>query len=264
MFFATMINLEVKTFKHGYAKNSACPEIEPNVKEDTLFLSEGVPVGFFLKSIPKEFQNILNIANAEFLTDRVPKSNMTRISGVKGEKTSRMQQFSTIIGSVPPKPVFRRHYPTVSSVHAVKTAATFIKAMNLLVTKGEDILKDIMPDQYDAQMKIFKEVEDKWKFGNIFTSSISNFNIAANFHRDTRNIKNTVNFIFTRRRNSKGGNLFVPDHNLCIDQSDCSLLVYPAWKSLHAVTPIVETAKGGYRNSFVFYPLSSFEKSETG
>lgn len=34
-----------------------------------------------------------------------------------------------------------------------------------------------------------------------------------------------------------------------------AILVYPAWMSLHGVTPIKLHKEGGYRNSLVFYPL---------
>jgi hypothetical protein len=37
------------------------------------------------------------------------------------------------------------------------------------------------------------------------------------------------------------------------------MLVYPAWRNVHGVTPIVQTATGGYRNSFIFYPLKAFK-----
>jgi len=38
----------------------------------------------------------------------------------------------------------------------------------------------------------------------------------------------------------------------------CSMLVYPAWRNLHGVTPITPTHDGGYRNSLIFYPLKAF------
>jgi len=36
------------------------------------------------------------------------------------------------------------------------------------------------------------------------------------------------------------------------------MLVYPAWRNVHGVTPITATHDGGYRNSLVFYPLKAF------
>jgi len=167
-------------------------------------------------------------------------------------------QMSCILGSVAPKPHMRRPYPTRSSVHSVKTANTFIKAMLLLAKESENLIKEILPKQYEQQVELLKNVSEKWRFGNLFTSSISNYNISAPFHRDTGNIKGAVNVIITKRRNSKGGNLHVPDYGVTIDQCDNSILVYPAWRNVHGVTPIEPTFEGGYRNSLVFYPLNAF------
>jgi len=127
-----------------------------------------------------------------------------------------------------------------------------------LAIESEKLIKEIIPEQYNKQVKLFERVPEKWRFANLFTSSISNFNIPAPFHRDTGNIVGAVNVIITKRRNSKGGNLHVPDYNATIDQCDNSILVYPAWKNVHGVTPIVPTHEGGYRNSLVFYPLKAF------
>ena len=88
------------------------------------------------------------------------------------------------------------------------------------------------------------------------------FNISAPFHQDNGNVKDSVNLIFTRRKNSIGGSLNVPDYDITIKQANNSLLVYPAWANLHGVTPIlpIQQGKDFYRNSFVFYPLACFEK----
>jgi len=169
-------------------------------------------------------------------------------------------QYSTIIGSVPPKPHMRRVYPTVSSVHNVPTARTFIKAMLLSCKECEKLIKEIAPTIYEKQIKLIEEnVPEKWRFSKMFTSSISNYNISAPFHRDNGNIKGCVNVIITKRFASEGGNLNVPDYGATMDSSDNSMLVYPAWKNVHGVTPIVALKEGGYRNSLVFYPLKAFK-----
>ena len=130
--------------------------------------------------------------------------------------------------------------------------------MWLACIEGEKIIKLLTPKIYERQKEIFKGIKNEWRFGNLFTSSISNFNISAPFHRDTGNIKGTVNIILTKRNNSKGGSLHVPDYDATFEQADNSMLVYPAWRNLHGVTPIIETRKGGYRNSLIFYPLNAF------
>jgi hypothetical protein len=175
----------------------------------------------------------------------------------KGIKNT-LSQYSTILGSVPPKPHFQRPYAQISSVHSVKSSQTFIKAMLMLAKESEQVIKELLPKQYEQQVELFKQIPDKWKFGNLFTSSISNYNIPAPFHRDTGNVVGAVNVIICKKLNAKGGDLHVPDYNATIGQQDNSMLVYPAWRNVHGVTPIIPTHEGGYRNSLVFYPLKAF------
>lgn len=253
--------IELVKIPHDVKVGDICGDITPNITEDTLFCENGIPIGFYIKDISKYSPNALklaNIANQELRSANVPKSEMKRSSGLHN-KTNEVLQYSTIIGSVPPKPHMRRPYPTISSVHSVKTARTFIKAMLMLANESEEIIKAITPNVWETQKEIFeKHVPKKWRFGNLWTSSISNYNISAPFHRDAGNIEGCVNVIIAKKQNATGGNTTIPDYNATVDSSDNSMLVYPAWKNLHGVTPIVPTHEGGYRNSLVFYPLKAF------
>lgn len=244
--------LELIQVEHSVNVGDNCGDIEPNILEDTLFVSEGEPVGFYLKKLPENLAKIVNVANAELLSERVPKTEMVRASGVR--------QFSTIIGGVPPKPHLRRPYASLSSVHKCKPAQQFIKAMLLAARESEEIIKNLCPKLYDQQVRLISEnVPEKYRFGKCFTSSISNFNISAPFHRDNANIKGCVNVIIAKKHNATGGNTTIPDYNATVDSCDNSMLVYPAWRNVHGVTPIHPNKEGGYRNTLVFYPLKSFK-----
>ena len=260
-----MNKLELKKLEHNTKIGDQCGTIEPNITTDTIFTENGKIIGFYIKNIGDYNKNALqlaNIANTELRSKRVPKSEMGRSSGQR-DKTKAVQQYSTIIGSVPPRPHNRRPYPSISSVHGVQTAKTFLKAMLLLCKESEQIIKDIAPDIYETQKQIIEEnIPKKWRFGNLFTSSISNYNIAAPFHRDTGNLVGCVNVIITKREFSSGGNTTIPDYGATVDSANNSMLVYPAWKNVHGVTPIIPTSKGGYRNSLVFYPLKAFKGLE--
>lgn len=265
-----MLRIDLQPQHHSVKIGDICPYIEPNVTEDSLFFADGKLIGFYLKQMPEKMCKLADLANAEFLGKNVPKTMMDRIDVVKKAQLENKtpsqiiregrgcSQMSTLLGSVAPKPLVRRPYPNRSQAHSVKSAQTFIKAMLLLAKESEALIALIMPEQYAQQMEAFKDIPDKWKFGNLFTSSISNYNISAPFHRDTGNIPNTVNVIICKRINSKGGDLHVPDYGATIGQVDNSILVYPAWRNVHGVTPIIPTHEGGYRNSLVFYPLKAF------
>jgi hypothetical protein len=262
-----MKRIDLIKLDHNVKIGDKCDYKVPNITEDSIFYFDNEPIGFYLTKMPDKMCKLADIANAELKSNNVPKTFLDRMetvqlskSGMKRSEARKIgvSQMSTIIGSVPPKPVMRRNYATISSVHSVKSAQTFIKAMLLLAKESEQLIKEILPKQYEQQIELFKAVPDKWKFGNLFTSSISNYNISAPFHRDTGNIVGAVNVIICKKFNSKGGDLHIPDYNATIGQQDNSILVYPAWKNVHGVTPIKPTHEGGYRNSLVFYPLKAF------
>lgn len=264
-----MKRIDLIKLEHNTKIGDKCPYIQPNITEDCIFYDNGEAIGFYLTKMPEKMCKLADLANAEFRSKNVPKSLLERsdvFSKVYKEGMTRKQakntgtiQMSSIIGSIPPKPHMMRPYASISSVHSEKKAQTFIKAMLLLAKESEQLIKELLPKQYEQQIELFKGVDEKWRFGNLFTSSISNFNISAPFHRDTGNIVGAVNVIICKKFNSKGGDLHIPDYNATIGQQDNSILVYPAWKNVHGVTPIIPTFENGYRNSLIFYPLKAFK-----
>jgi len=262
-----MKRVDLVKVEHNRKIGDVCEYIEPNVTEDCIFYADDEPIGFYLTKMPEKMCNLADLANAEFRSKNVPKSMMARAGKLRALQAGKskkeadaidVEQFSTIIGSVPPKALMKREYKNRSSVHSVKSAQTFIKAMLMLAKESEQLIKDILQKQYEQQVELFKQVPNKWKFANLFTSSISNYNISAPFHRYAGNIVGAVNVIICKKLNSKGGDLHIPDYNATIGQQDNSILVYPAWRNIHGVTPIIPTHEGGYRNSLVFYPLKAF------
>ena len=266
-----MKTIKLQQVEHNIKIGKDCPYYEPNIKEDCLLELDGEIVGFYIKDVAKYSERLsllLAVADKEFRGDNVPKTILDRMSTVELSKTGMtrkearkigVSQYSTILGSIKPNPVMRRPYPNISAVHRDKKAQTFIKAMWGACLEAEQIIKEITPKIYERQVELFEDVKDEWKFGTMYTSSISNFNISAPFHRDTGNIQGTVNIILTKRNNANGGCLNVPDYNLTFEQADNSMLVYPAWRNVHGVTPIKPIAENGYRNSLIFYPLKAFK-----
>tara|TARA_B100001540_G_scaffold91507_1_gene82680 strand:- start:2107 stop:2883 length:777 start_codon:yes stop_codon:yes gene_type:complete len=253
-----MKQLHLEPIENNYKIGQRPPNNEPNVLEDSLFVDDGEVIGFYLKKLPSEIKNLVQIADIELNSERVPKSTMRRSSGMM-EKEKSVEQYSCIIGSVPPKPHMRRSYATRSSVHLSKTARTFVKAMTIAGEKSLKIIKEIAPNIYEKHKEaMIDRVPEKWRFAEMFTSSISNYNISADIHQDTGNVKNCVNVIITKRLNAKGGNLYLPDYDLTIDSANNSMLVYPAWRNKHGVTEIVKTHDNGYRNSLIWYCYDGF------
>jgi len=267
-----MKTIKLEQVEHNIKIGKECPYYEPNIKEDCLLEVDGEIVGFYIRDV-KEYSEKLNlllaVANKEFRSDNVPKTLLERSDVMqnvykkgmtrKEAKANGTVQMSSILGSIAPKAHMRRPYPNISSVHRDKKAQTFVKAMWGACLEAEQIVKQLTPHIYERQQEIFEDIKDEWKFGTMYTSSISNFNISAPFHRDTGNLIDTVNIILTKRNNANGGCLNVPDYNATFEQADNSMLVYPAWKNVHGVTPIKPIADDGYRNSLIFYPLKAFK-----
>lgn len=260
-----MKRIDLIKIEHNVQIGDICGHIEPNITEDSIFYLNNEPIGFYIKDISKHSEKLAklaDLANTELRSQNVPKSEMKRSSGLHNSE-KEVLQYSTILGSVPPKPHMRRPYATISSVHNVKTAQIFIKAMLMLCKESELLIKKITPEIYEKQKNIIEtNIPKKWRFGELFTSSISNYNISAPFHRDAGNLEGCVNVIIAKKQNAKGGNTTVPDYGATMDSCDNSMLVYPAWKNVHGVTPIIPTFENGYRNSLVFYPLKAFKGLE--
>ena len=259
-----MKTIKLQQVEHNIKIGKECPYYEPNVKEDCLLELDGEIVGFYIKDVSKyssKLQQLIAIANKEFRSDNVPKEKMNRGTRKQAEQKGQewVTQYSTILGSRAPKPHMRMPYASITQVHREPKAKTFIKAMWGACLEAEKIIKELTPKIYERQQELFADVKDEWKFGTMYTSSISNFNISAPFHRDTGNLIDTVNIILTKRNNANGGCLNVPDYNVTFEQADNSMLVYPAWKNVHGVTPIKPIAENGYRNSLIFYPLKAFK-----
>ena len=264
-----MKTLKLELKKHNIKKGHKCEYMPSTITDSCMLELDGKIIGFYLKELPEKLKQYISIANNEFLGDNVPKTEMSR--GPQGKKADKLKrklsgnelvtQYSTILGGVVANPTMRRPYNSVSSVHTNAKAKTFIKAMLLSCLESEKLIEKYMPTQYESQKKLIEETTlQKYRFGNLFTSSISNFNIAAKFHQDRGNLKNTVNAILTKRKNTDGGALTVPDFGHTFEQADNSLLVYPAWFNIHGVTKIIKHNESAYRNSLIFYPLKGFDK----
>lgn len=248
--------------EHSYKMGDICPFFKANITEPSLFILDGKPLGFYLKELPDRIQTLLTIADEEFRSNRTLKTKMERGTREQAEARGlkQVKQYSSLIGGTPSKEHFMRFYKGVSRNTYRESATLFATSMYALASECEEILKQYLPEQYEYQSSWVQEnVEEPYRIGSMFTSSISNFNIAAPFHQDKANLKASTNIILTRRKDCLGGCLTVPEYGATIEQADMSMLVYPAVSNMHGVTPIVARKKGGYRNSFVFYTLSNMK-----
>ena len=227
----------------------------PNVCENTFFTDEADNViGFYLRELPPKLRHLILVADQEARSERVPKSMLNRVTRNKDGTYDRINQWSVILGSVSPKPHLKRPYPARSSVHNTPSTRTLTKAMNRAGVMILQLIQKYAPPLYEQHKHAaLSNTAEKWRWANLFTGSIINCNASAPLHRDDLNVKNTLNAIVCCRRNAQGGHLHIPQYGATIEQSHLSLIVYPAWRDYHAVTPIKSTFHGGYRNTYIWY-----------
>lgn len=269
-----MRKLQVVRADHSIKQGAKCVDSLATVTDSCEIWDEDEYIGVYLRGLKSAYPKLsalTEIADREFISKRVPKTLLERSDVLQKQRDlgiTRAQakklgtvQYSTILGSIPPKPVFQRNHISRSAVHLHEEAKNYIKAMYQAAKEIEAVYKEVIPHQYNFQKKAVSHIEEKWRFGELFTSTISNYNIAAPYHRDKLNIEGSCNAIITKRKNSRGGSLSVPDYGAVFEQADDSLLIYPAWRNIHGVTPIIPTHDGGYRNSFIWYALKAFLKN---
>jgi hypothetical protein len=148
-----MKRIDLVQQNHNVQIGDICGVIEPNIIEDSIFYFDNEPIGFYIRNISmysEKAGKLASLANYELRSKNVPKSVMKRSSGFgDGNEDKEVLQYSTILGSVPPKPHMRRTYASISSVHQVKSAQTFIKAMLMLCQESEEIIKKITPNIFE-------------------------------------------------------------------------------------------------------------------
>ena len=259
------LTLDLSESRVKHRVGAKIPAIQPTITRSCILRDpDGAPAGLFLKELPEELSQVLAVANRELRSSRVPKTKMNRTTTVKdanGRMTSPtvLSQWSTILGSCAPKPHLGLSYARRSTVHGQPSANLFVKAMVKAGRLSMRLAEYHIPQVYRRHVEVVREsCPAKWLFADYFTSTISNCNSSAPIHRDNGNVRGAINVILVKRRNSRGGDLHVPEYGATFDQTDSSMLVYPAWRNYHAVTPIEATHRGGYRNSFIWYALKAF------
>lgn len=161
-----MKHIDLKGVKHIRRIGEKCEFIEPNITEDCIFYEDDEPIGFYMTKMTEKMCKLADLANNEFRSKNVPKTLLERsdvFQAVYKHGKTRQQakkeqtiQMSTILGSVPPKPHMRRPYASISSVHSEKKAQKFIKAMLMLAKESEELIKEILPKQYEQQKELFR------------------------------------------------------------------------------------------------------------
>jgi len=251
-----MKTIEINKINDNIKKWKRVEFKEPNITESCFISTWWDVIWFYLKwkDVPDKLRKIAQLVNNELLSERVPKTTMSRVSYDKYWNVLMVSQFSAIIWAVKPSPFKQRYIPWLSHLHLVKSAEKYIKLKYAFASECEKMIKDLTPKLYENQKKLLEW--QKIKIWNLFTSWIDNFNWAVNTHIDWWNIRWANNIIYFKRKNSTGWNLHIPEYWWIVESADDSVVFYPAYLHIHWVDNIIPNKHWWYRNSLVLYPLN--------
>ena len=94
-----MNKIELTLIEHDIKVGMTCDYKTANITEDTLFMDNGELVGFYLKDLNQwssRATKLLSVANNEFLSDRVPKSMMSRSDAMTNDNATETTYEKTI------------------------------------------------------------------------------------------------------------------------------------------------------------------------
>lgn len=85
---------------HDKKVGMTCEDLPANIFEDTLFVLDGKPVGFYLRQMPQDMLDIAEFCNKELMSGNVKKTLMNRSTAIASFYDSEklgVSQYSVIL-----------------------------------------------------------------------------------------------------------------------------------------------------------------------
>lgn len=120
------------------------------------------------------------------------------------------------------------------------------------------MLGEVLPDIAQRDHALAKaEVLPEWRIRNSqWTSGVVNWTAPLPYHYDRNNLEPIWSAMVVARRGIRGGHLHVPELDVVLECRDGDVVLFPGWRFVHAVTPMVKVTKDAYRFSAVYYAVS--------
>jgi hypothetical protein len=179
----------------------------------------------------------------------VPPSSIRRMAGV----VTRSNAF----GWVPPQPARRRYAPRRSAL-AVTEPAIHSDLMRV----ADDLallVSDVLPERAEADAAtVISQVDEQYLLASSWwTSGVVNADSALLYHTDADNLPAWSAMVVVRSA-SDGGHLHLADYDVTLACDHGDVVWFPGYSITHAVTPIRQRMRGGWRRTAVFYARRSF------
>jgi hypothetical protein len=223
---------------------------DANVFEQTLIKRNGKIVGAYF---PETNENI------KYLIDYIAEGFRANKRSLIPHGFHTEQIESIFFGGLRTDGSLGRHKCMLSVTHKDSKNSNKLKAVSLL---GELGVKFVC-EKYSEFIPIFENQKKQQSLlcdenvciTNHFTSGSVNYNGLLEFHRDIASLPNVFNLIFYKRQ-GKGGNLILPELDLCIDSKSYSLALLNVKDVLHGVSSF----EGFSRDSVVYYSINGMGK----
>lgn len=104
-----------------------------------------------------------------------------------------------------------------------------------------------------------KRIDPDYRMGDsAWTSGIANDTVPLHYHHDRNNAPHSWSAMLCARAGTTGGNLHIADYGAVLPIRDRDVVMFPGVDSVHGVTPITRRLGGGFRYTFVWYPVRAF------
>lgn len=142
----------------------------------------------------------------------------------------------------PDEAAFLAHY---ADVLAAQLGAAFPE----IEVMGREVIERVLPD---------------WRLSasSLWTSGVINKESSLPYHRDGNNF-DAWSVMPVIRRGVRGGHLHLPEYGLVIPCRDAFTVAFYGKGLVHGVTPMIKTARDGYRISVVYYALQGLKDCHT-
>lgn len=216
------------------------------IKEDTLFLKHGKPVGLYMK-IDTEMLEAIRRAS---LTTKYVKTYRTH---------KALPTQSSVFGSLP-RIALRNDYCRFSEQTKKEKGNT--AALFDFLPKLTEIYHKYLPEQYEHDLQVIQnQVKEDYRLVEEapFTTANINVNHAIKYHTDTGNFRGNLSNVLILRDGILGGELVFPEYDFALAQEDGWLAIFDGQNEIHGVMPLVQTKKNPYRASIVYYTLENMK-----
>jgi hypothetical protein len=219
---------------------------EPNITERYIIRHHGRLIGAYFPDTTPNIRALI-----DYIIETCRKDRKSFIPHVYGGRKLE----SIFFGGLRADGSLGRHRCTLAAYHKDEANLPVLKAIALLGELGVEFASgqdDEIARMFDQQRRQQRLLCDSLVcITDHFTSGSVNYNGLLGLHYDPSSLPNVLNMIFYKR-DGRGGNLLLPELDLCIDARSYSMALLMVRDVLHGVTAF----EGNYRDSIIFYSIN--------